>query len=204
MTVEGTGRRERKNARTRQALADTAWRLFLEKGYDQVSVKEIADAVDISVPTVFKHVPEGKEALIFDDGTQRREAIVAAVRERDTGQTVLSALREFMAARGPFVTDPGPLLRRQTELIAHTPALRNYSRTLWIRCEVPLAEAVADALGRAVDDLTVRAVAHYVLETPQFLSNVLEDTQLVGDGTERRAALDTVFDLLENGLLGQV
>ncbi|MGY2061607.1 TetR/AcrR family transcriptional regulator, partial [Nocardia gipuzkoensis] len=64
MHAEPLGRRERKNAQTRRALAEAAERLFLEKGYDQVSVKELADAVDISVPTMFRHVPDGKEAMM--------------------------------------------------------------------------------------------------------------------------------------------
>ena len=102
MVSEAGGRRERKNAQTRAALADAALRLFLEKGYDAVSVKEIADAVDISVPTVFNHVPDGKEALIFDDGTERRESLLAAVRERADGQSVMAALREFIVRPWTF------------------------------------------------------------------------------------------------------
>lgn len=190
MTIEPLGRRERKNAQTRRALADAALRLFLDRGYDQVSVKEIADAVDVSVPTVFKHVPDGKEALIFDDGAERRESLLAAVHERPAGKSVMSALREFMSSRGPFLSDPAPEFRRRTELIMSTPALRDYSRKLWIRCEAPLAEAVATELGRDADDLTARAVARYVLEIPQFVS----------DMDDPRAALDAIFDLLEHGL----
>lgn len=190
MPVEPLGRRERKNARTRQALAEAAQRLFLEKGYAQVNVKEIADEVDVSVPTVFKHVPDGKQALIFDDGVERRESLLSAVRERPTGQPVMSALRHFMAGRGPFVTNPSRELRRRTELIMSTPELRDYTRTLWIRCEAPLAEAIATELGREPDDLTARAVARYVLEIPQFVS----------DERDPRGALDTIFGLLEYGV----
>jgi AcrR family transcriptional regulator len=193
--VSGTGgRRERKNAQTRAALADAALRLFLEKGYDAVSVKEIADAVDISVPTVFNHVPDGKEALIFDDGTERRENLLAAVRERADGQSVMAALREFIAGRGPFVADSAPEFRRRTDLIMTTPALRGYTRKLWISCEEPLAAAIATELGRPPDDLTARAVARYVLEIPQF----------VGDAADPLDALHAVFDLLEHGVTNAV
>lgn len=191
MTYPTVGRRERKNARTRQALADAALRLFLARGYDDVTVKEIADTVDISVPTVFKHVPEGKEALIFDDGTERRESLLAAVRERPQGESVMTALRHFMAGRGPFVTDPNPEFRRKTELIMKTPELREHTRKLWIRCETPLTAAIAAEIGRPPDDVTARAAARYILEIPQ----------LVGDEPDPRAALDAVFDLLEHGLL---
>jgi AcrR family transcriptional regulator len=190
MTSPSAGRRKRKNARTRAALTEAALRLFLEKGYDAVSVKEIADTVDISVPTVFNHVPDGKEALIFDDGTERQQSLLAAVHERRADQSVMSALREFMSGRGPFVADPTPEFRRHTELIMTTPALRNYSRKLWIRCEEPLAAAIAGEIGRPPDDLAARAAARYVLEIPQF----------VGDAADPLQALHTVFDLLEHGL----
>lgn len=192
MSVEPLGRRERKKVQVRRALAEAAQRLFLEKGYDQVSIKQIADAVDISGPTVFKHVPDGKEALMFDDGVERRESLLSAVRERPAGVSVMAALRDFMAGRGPFVADPTPETRRLTELIVSTPALRDYSRKLWIRCEEPLAEAIATGLGRDPGDLTARAVARYILEIPQFLS----------DEPDPRAALDAVFDLLEHGVEG--
>jgi AcrR family transcriptional regulator len=190
MTVQTPGRRERKNAQTRRALSQAAERLFLAKGYDQVSVKEIADAVDISVPTLFNHVPDGKEAVMFDDGVQRRESLLAAIHDRTEGTSVMAALREFMSGRGPFVTDPTPEFRARTELIMGTPALRDYSRKLWIRCEAPLAQAIAAEIGRASGDTTARAAARYVLEIPQF----------VGDEPDPLAALNAVFDLLETGL----
>jgi AcrR family transcriptional regulator len=175
MTTPTMGRRERKNAQTRQAIADAARRLFLERGYDQVSVKEIADAVDVSVPTLFKHVPDGKEALMFDDGVERRE--------------VMAALREFMSGRGPFEADPTSEFRRMVELITSTPALRDYQRKLWIRCEGDLAAAIAGEIDRGPDDIAARAAARYVLEIPQF----------IGDNPDP-AALDAIFDLLEHGL----
>jgi AcrR family transcriptional regulator len=190
VVVEIGGRRQRKNAQTRAALAEAALRLFLEKGYDAVSVKEIADAVDISVPTLFNHVPDGKEALMFDDGAERRESLLAAVHNREAGQSVMTALREFMSGRGPFVAKPTADFRRRTDLIMNTPALRGYSRTLWIRCEEPLAAAIATEVDRPPDDLTARAVARYVLEIPQF----------VGDAADPLDALGAVFDLLEHGL----
>ena len=57
------GRRERKKAATRKSLADAALRLFLDRGYDQVSIRDIAEAADVSTTTLFKHFPS-KEALV--------------------------------------------------------------------------------------------------------------------------------------------
>lgn len=190
MSPETQGRRERKNAQTRWSLAEAALHLFLDHGYDRVSVKQIADKVDISVPTVFKHVPEGKVALIFDDGSERREGLLNAVRERRENQSVMQALKEFMAGRGPFAHDPNPEFARFTDLVMRTPELADYQRKLWIRCEDPLAEAIAVELGREPHDITARAAARYVLEVPQF----------IGREENPRSALDAVFDLLEHGL----
>jgi AcrR family transcriptional regulator len=190
MAEQILGRRERKNAQTRRALAVAAQRLFLAKGYDNVSVKEIADAVDISVPTLFNHVPDGKEAVMFDDGVERMQSLLSAVHERRAGQSVMAALREFMAGRGPFDTEMSADRRELTEVIMKTPALRDFSRKLWIRCETALADAIAEEIGRQPGDVTARAAARFVLEIPEF----------AGMDPKPRESLDAVFDLLEHGL----
>ena len=76
------GRRERKKAQTRQALSDAALELFLRRGYDQVTVAEIATAADTALATVFKHFPDGKESLIFDDGLIPDASQIALARGR--------------------------------------------------------------------------------------------------------------------------
>lgn len=183
------GRRERKKAQTRRALSEVALRLFCEHGYDGVTVAQIADEADVSIATLFAHVPDGKEALIFDDGAERRIWLVAAVRDRPPGQTVMEALRRCLAARGPFVNDLPSELRRKRDLIVSTPALREYSRKLWIASEGALAEAIAAESGRDPSDMTVRALARYVLEIPE----------LAGTEPDSLAALNAIFDLLESG-----
>ena len=98
----------------------------------------------------------------------------------------MAALRQFMSGRGHFVADPTPEFRRRTELIQNTPALRDYSRTLWIRCENDLAAAIAAEIGHPRDDMTARAAARYVLEIPQFAGE-----------PDPAAALNAIIDLLE-------
>jgi AcrR family transcriptional regulator len=184
-----TGRRERKKAQTRQALADAALRLFLEHGYDGVTVAQIADEADVSLATLFKHVPDGKEALIFDDGTERRESLAAAVRDRPAGSSVLTALRAFMAGRGAFAADLTPDLQRKRDLIVGTPALRDHQRKLWVASEGVLADAIATASRQDATDAVVRALARYVLEIPD----------LAGTDPDPAASLTAMFDLLETG-----
>ena len=79
MTSE-TGLRERKKEQTRLLLADTARRLFAERGFENVSVAEIARVADVSETTVFNYYPT-KEDLVYS-GLERFESeLLRAVRE---------------------------------------------------------------------------------------------------------------------------
>lgn len=104
------GRRERKKAATRKAIADAALRLFLERGYDDVGIREIADAADVSTTTLFKHFPV-KEALVFDEEDDVEAALLTAVRERPEGQSVPAALREHALRSRLLTADGNPASR---------------------------------------------------------------------------------------------
>lgn len=181
------GRRERKKAATRQALADAALRLFLAHGYDQVSVKDVAEAADVSTTTLFKHF-SGKEALVFDEDADREAALVAAVRDRAPGQTVFESLRDYILR---VRTDGGsdPELRRFLDLVNNTPALRRYARGMWMRHELALARAIAEETGAAQDDPACAALAHFALEAPAFGR----------DHPDPRQAVVQAFELLQHG-----
>ena len=183
------GRRERKKAATRRALSDAARRLFLERGFDKVTVAEIAEAADTAVSTLFVHFPAGKEALILGDGAEREQALTAAVRDRGEGTSILEALHGFLATRGPFEAAPDPETRQVTELVVTTPALRAYARAMWTNNEESLARVIAAETGRAADDLSLRLLARYVLEIPD----------LAGTAPDAPAALDVAFEHLSRG-----
>ncbi|MFF4317046.1 TetR/AcrR family transcriptional regulator [Streptomyces sp. 900105755] len=187
MTEPVVSRRERKKAATRQAIADAALRLFLERGYDHVSIKEIAEAADVSTATVFKHFT-GKEALVFDQEEDTDARLAAAVRERPAGRSVLDALREHVLATWlPIATHPQRA--EFTRLVNTTPVLRAYAERMWTRHADTLAAAIADEYGVDHDDLACAALARFVLEVPG-LAQRQED---------RRAAVEGVFDILTNG-----
>lgn len=187
MTEAPVGRRERKKAATRQAIADAALRLFLERGYDQVSIRDIADAADVSTTTLFKHFT-GKEALVFDQDQDRESDLIAAVRTRAAGQSILDALRQHVLDTWlPIATHP-----QRAEFLAlvdSTPALRAYGERMWTRHTESLGAAVAEELGVDHDDLACVALARFVLEIPA-LTRARQD---------RRAAVETIFDLLQHG-----
>jgi AcrR family transcriptional regulator len=94
--------RESNKARTRQAISNVATRLFVERGFENVTVAEIAQAAHVSVKTVFNYFST-KEDLFFDRADDVRDAILEAVRERTDGISVLAALHElFTQRRVPF------------------------------------------------------------------------------------------------------
>ncbi|MEV6349288.1 helix-turn-helix domain-containing protein [Actinoplanes sp. NPDC051851] len=185
MTTPTTGRRERKKAATRQALADAALRLFLERGYDQVGIREIAEAADMSTTTLFKHFPS-KEALVFDEDQDREAALVAAVRDRPPGTSVVQALHTYVS--GGRAMDSSDLVTFQA-LIESTPALRAYADRMWTRHTEALAAAIADAYEVPHDDLACATLARFVLETPS----------LIRGRPDPHAALDQVFAILTHG-----
>jgi AcrR family transcriptional regulator len=182
------GRRERKKAATRQALADAALELFLDRGFDDVGVREIAEAADVSTATLFKHFPT-KESLVFDRDADREAALVAAVRERPPGRPVFDALRDYLRGTITVMEPAGPRLVAYLALIENTESLRAYNRRMWLRHEKTLAEAIFDEMGGGVPAETCRALAHFALESRQMLY-----------GEPRPAAMfDRAFSLLEDG-----
>lgn len=188
--TEPTGRRERKKAQTRQSLADAALELFLDRGYDQVGVKDVADAADVSVTTLFKHF-SGKEALVFDQDDDLEAALVAAVRDRTSGQSIPQALREHILLKQTqfAVHTADPRFADFTRMVEETPALREYAHRMWTRHEAALARAIAEAVGAPEDDVSCAALARFALEA----------RGLILRHSEPRRAADEVFALLEHG-----
>lgn len=182
------GRRERKKAATRKALADAALRLFLERGYDDVGIREIADTADVSTTTLFKHFPS-KEALVFDREDDTREALLAAVRERGDGQSIPDALRQHVLRERLPRSDADADMTRFLELVEQTPALREYARKMWLTHETDLAAAIADEAGARADDPACRALAHFALDA----------AALAGESEDPDTAIGRAFDVLEHG-----
>ncbi|KUL51385.1 TetR family transcriptional regulator [Streptomyces sp. NRRL F-4489] len=186
--TETMGRRERKKARTRQALADAALRLFLERGYDSVGVREVAEAADVSVTTLFKHFPS-KESLVFDLDEDLEAGMVAAVRDRAPGRSALDALCEHLMCTRLDLHSDEPDVKDFYAMVETTPALRDYQDRMWLRHETALAAALAEAAGAAEGDLRCAALARFALQAPQ----------LVRGTDDPDGAMREIFDLLERG-----
>jgi AcrR family transcriptional regulator len=187
-TAAPEGRRERKKAQTRQLISDTATRMFIERGFDHVTVKEIADAADVSPTTVFKHFPT-KESLVFDEGPGQQAELVAAVRDRPAGQGVLDAIEAHLSA-GRMLLDPtDPQFQAFLRLVADTPALRDHERQMLQRREGALADAIATTSGPSVSPAAAAALARWVLGA----------YDLARDQPDRERAFAELMGILRHG-----
>jgi AcrR family transcriptional regulator len=182
------GRRERKKAATRQALADTALDLFLERGYDNVTIRDIADAVDVSTTTLLKYFPT-KEALVFDEDTEQEAGLVAAVRDRPEGQSIPQALCAHIKRVRTSADGGDARFAAFVRLVDDTPALREYGHRMWMRHQGALARAIAEATGSRPDDYRCAALAHFALESSAFAHRTHDPGH----------AMDTAFALLQDG-----
>src|SRR4051794_12256860 len=90
-----TGLRERKKRETREALTHAALELFVERGYDETTLAEIAEAAGVSTRTIFAYFPS-KEDILFSTLRTLLEALAQALARRPAGTDALTALRSFI------------------------------------------------------------------------------------------------------------
>jgi AcrR family transcriptional regulator len=139
-------RRARKKARTRSEILGAAQQLFAERGFDAVTIADVAKAADVAVQTVFNHFAT-KEELFFAERTPWVDGPADAVRNRPAGVTPIAALRDWTArAIDGFVEDSGTPQRRDfVRLVLASPALRAFELELVHRTEERLTEALTEA-----------------------------------------------------------
>ncbi|KUL33923.1 TetR family transcriptional regulator [Streptomyces sp. NRRL F-4489] len=184
MTVPTTGRRERKKAATRQKIADTALRLFLERGYEAVGIREVAAEADVAVTTLFSHFPS-KEALVFERDDDFEQRLARAVTDRAPHEPLVPALRREIHALVRHCTGDGagPVQR----LIDASPALREYEESMRLRHAESLAAALAAELGLPSATTACRAIGRFVIDA----------YALAREAADPRAAVDEVFRMIE-------
>ncbi|MDR7278404.1 TetR/AcrR family transcriptional regulator [Catenuloplanes atrovinosus] len=157
------GLRERKKRQTRAALIRAAVALFVERGFDDVSVAEIAAAAQVSKMTVFNYF-RSKEDIVMAPVEEHAEESARAVRERRPGQSAVDALEENflrgLAEREPptGLSDAPSVIAIQ-RLIRETPALLQRLAGFSARNTGALASALAEATGAAPDDVLAHTAA---------------------------------------------
>ncbi len=184
MTVPTTGRRERKKAATRQKIADTALRLFLERGYDAVGIRDVAAEADVAVTTLFSHFPS-KEALVFERDGDFEQRLTRAVTDRAPHEPPVPGLRREIHAHVRHCTAEGvaPVWR----MIDDSAALRKYEESMQLRHAESLATALAAAPGLSLSTTACRTLARLVIDA-YAVAREADDPQ---------TAVDEIFRMID-------
>ena len=192
-------------------IADTARRLFTERSFDAVPVAEVARAANVSEKTVFNYFPT-KEDLVYSRLEAFEDELLAAIREREPGETVLSAFRKFLfQPRGVFAlgeSDDGAATGRIqaiTRMITESPALLARERLVFARYTESLAALIAAESGAGPDDVEPRVVAGAILAVHRALIDYVRRRTIAGASARTiargvRAEGDRALTLLEEGL----
>jgi AcrR family transcriptional regulator len=196
-----TGLRERKRQQVHEAISTAAISLFLERGFDQVSVAEVAASAGISKPTLFKYFAT-KEDLVLHGISDHQGEAARVVRRREPGEEPLAALHrhflEGLERREPVTgLNDHPAVLGYHRMIFETPSLA--ARVLHYMAKDE--EALAEALAEVTDELTARLVAGQVLVVQRVLARGNWLRLVEGETAEQVhpsavAAADRAFELL--------
>jgi AcrR family transcriptional regulator len=195
------GRRDRRKRLTRTAISECGWRLFAARGFDAVTVAEIADAADVAVGTVFNYFPS-KETILFDRADDLVTDLVSSVRDRPPGQGVAAAFRTWHDRAMGILTAPkaDERTRRFLEIVAESPALRAHERELDDRYRQSLADVLA-RFGHGRTDPTPALLAAQLITLHRTIADLARDLILAGTPprtvrTRVTTATRTAFELL--------
>src|SRR5215471_1844789 len=204
------GLRERKKQRTRELIADTALRLFLERGFEAVTITEIAQAADVDAKTIYNYFPS-KPDLVFQRLEAFEQALLDAVRTRQAGESILAAFARFVLdLQGSLLAEEkaSEQLRAISQMIVASPALLAHEEQVFASFTASLAALIAEETGARADDVHPSVVR----ASPRLLRDqrgkrggeAREHLLLVGE--EGRAGDDHLADrteLLARLLLGE-
>ncbi len=151
MTEMTLGRRDRKRLANRHAIRTTALRLFMDSGFDNVSIEEIAEAADLSASTIYRNFPT-KEDLVLANLADRQQSLLGILAAHPGGATVGQALLEALLEWVPSA-DAQHLLRSETALIVATPALLARMHQMIVGWEAPITALLAPRCERTETDL---------------------------------------------------
>ena len=206
------GLRERKKQQTRQLIADTARRLFAERGFEAVTVAEVARAANVAEKTVFNYFPT-KEELFYSRLEAFEEELLEAVRERARGESILAAVRSFLMGQGGVLAmssragdeEATEQLRTVTRVITESPALLARERQVFAQYAEALARLIADETGARAGAIEPQVAANALLGAHRALIDYVRARALAGASAsqvarEVRARAKRAFELLEEGL----
>jgi AcrR family transcriptional regulator len=194
------GLRELKKLQMRQVIADQAMQLFVIRGFDHVTVAEVAAAVGVSEKTVFNYFPT-KEDLFFDEVPKREAALVETIRGRAPGESILAALRKLQVAECPRLCSPG--FATFARIIEDSQALQAKELEVMAGFAYVLTEAIRTELD--VDERDARIAAGLLISVHRQVFRAARKQALAGKhgpaAVKRlRGDLNRAYEILEHGL----
>jgi AcrR family transcriptional regulator len=204
----GPNLREQRRQRTREAIVDAAAALFVERGFDAVSVSEIAQRAGVVEKTVFNHFPV-KEGLVFESDPPMRAALLDAVRRRPAGESVAAAAGGFVVAAVSQLGDPAAAegMTEMTRVIRGSRTLQGREREILGALTDSLAEQITLETRATPGELEPWLAANAVLGLYSSLLELARDRVLAGASgpalvTELRTRGQRGLALLQFGLAG--
>jgi AcrR family transcriptional regulator len=194
------GLRETKKIETRRAIAAAGMRLFVTRGFDHVTVGDIARDANVSEKTVFNYFPT-KEDIFFDEVPERLKALTDAVRARRPEQSLVETMHHLHAKQTGRLASPG--FAQFSRTIAESPALQAKEVEVMAQFTDHLAATIREELGIHPADAQIAANLLMSVQW-QFFRNARAHALAgrSGQATARRlrAELDRAYRLLEHGL----
>ena len=196
------GLRERKKRETRRHISRVATKLFAERGFDAVTVAEVAAAANVAEKTVFNHF-ETKEELVFVGREEADSDMLDAVRDRGDGESISAAVRRhtlLVAERMQALPAERRLAFRT--VIQEASSVRARWREILARHEDELARAIAEEVDARRGDVTPRVLASVfgVVRQLAFCNMTGWPSAKRKSAAEIAADIEAAFDLLEAGL----
>jgi AcrR family transcriptional regulator len=202
------GLRERKKKKTRELIAETAARMFDKRGFDAVTVAEVARAADVSEGTVFNYFST-KEDLFYSRMERFEDRLVEAVRTRLPGEAVLDAFRRVVLEGTARLesTEVLDAIARGARVIASSPALQAREHEVVARYTEALAAVIQKETGVTPGEIEAWTVANALMGVQRALvqyvrSEVLRSKGPPGLAEGARSVGARAFGRLEKGLAG--
>jgi AcrR family transcriptional regulator len=194
-SADQLGLRERKKARTRQLIADTAARLFAERGYESVAVSDVAREAEVALQTLYNYFPS-KEHLVTDRDRQIQDRLCDLIRARPPGITPAAAIRDYVLKSVVGIRSIPPEIWRGElgYLAAISPTVHRLALELSDRHAAALAGAISDSTAVLPEVSKLQGIALAGV----FQIIISEAGRRTRDGESQAKISDELYPMMEN------
>jgi AcrR family transcriptional regulator len=200
-----TGLRERRKQETRRAISDVATEMFVTRGFDEVTISQVAEAAGVSKMTVTNYFPR-KEDLVFDRADAITRHLADVVTTRRPGESMLAAIRrDYAEAAARADVTLGLSSPEFARMITSSPALASRGLEMLYQREQALGDAIAAETG--TDNPAQRLIAAILCSVHRVLFAEASRRSMAGEPRPQTCAVlaeeaTRAFDLLEPSLGG--